>query len=74
MATVALRNRLEGSLVNGWLQTEATNFLEFKRVHPEPDAPFLFTYRQMKGFAYRPTSPQIPFAWRDLPRGVHDLH
>ena len=71
---MALRNRLEGSLVNGWLQTEATNFLEFKRVHPEPDAPFLFTYRQMKGFAYRPTSPQIPFAWRDLPRGVHDLH
>ena len=74
MATVALRNRLEGSLVNGWLQTEATNFLEFKRVHPEPDAPVLFSYRQMKGFAYRPTSPQIPFAWRDLPRGVHDLH
>lgn len=74
VATVALRNRLEGSLVNGWLQNEATNFLEFKRVHPERDAPFKFTYRQIEGFAYRPTSPQIPFAWRDLPRGVHDLH
>ncbi len=73
VATVALRNRLEGSLVDGWLQTEATNFMDFKRVHPEPNAPFTFTYRQVEGFAYRPTSPQIPEQWRDLPRGVHDL-
>ena len=34
-ATVVLRNRLEGSLVDAWLEKEATNFLEFKRVHPE---------------------------------------
>lgn len=23
-------------------------------------------------FAFRPESPQIPLAWRDLPNGVHD--
>ena len=71
-STVVLRNRLEGSLVDTWLQSEATNFLVFKRAHPEPDAPFVFS-RTIEGFAYRPDSPKIPFAWKDLPAGVHDL-
>ena len=72
VATVALRNRLEGSLVNGWLQSEATNFLEFKRANPDPDAPFVFS-RQIEAFAYRPHGASIPFAWRELTPGVHDL-
>jgi signal transduction histidine kinase len=71
-ATIALRNRLEGSLVDGWLQSEASNFLEFKRAHPEPDAPFVFT-RRIEAFAYRPDSAMIPFGWKDLSAGVHDL-
>jgi signal transduction histidine kinase len=71
-ATVLLRNRLEGSLVDSWLQSEASNFLVFKRAHPEPGAPFVFT-RRIEAFAYRPDSPKIPFSWRELQRGVYDL-
>ena len=72
VATVALRNRLEGSLVDSWLQNEASNFLVFKRANPAPDALFKFG-RQIEAFAYRPDSEKIPFRWKDLPRGVHDL-
>ena len=72
-ATLTLRARLEGSLVDTWLQSEASNFLKFKRVHPEPEAPFTFS-RQIEAFAYRPDSAKIPFGWQDLPPGVHDLH
>ena len=71
-ATVMLRNRLEGSLVDTWLQKEAVNFLVFKRANPEPDARFAFS-RQIEGFAFRPDKASIPFGWRDLPSGVHDL-
>src|SRR5688572_12551744 len=71
-ATVLLRNRLEGSLVDAWLQSEATNFLVFKRANRDPDAPFIFT-RQIEGFAYRTDSPKIPLAWTELQPGVHDL-
>jgi len=71
-STVVLRARLEGSLVEAWLQKEATNFLVFKRAHPEPEANFTFS-RQIEAFAYRPDSPKIPFAWKELPAGVHDL-
>src|SRR5918993_2735629 len=72
VATVALRARLEGSLVDTWLQSEASNFLEFKRVNPQPDALFTFG-RQIEAFAYRTDSERIPFKWRDLPRGIYDL-
>jgi signal transduction histidine kinase len=71
-ATVLLRNRLEGSLVDTWLQSEATNFLQFKRAHPEPGAPFQFS-RQIEAFAYRPEGASIPFRWKDLKPGVYDL-
>jgi signal transduction histidine kinase len=72
VATIALRNRLEGSLVDTWLQSEASNFLQFKRQHREPDALFKFG-RQIEAFAYRADSEKIPFSWRELPRGVYDL-
>ncbi len=72
VATVMLRNRLEGSLVDTWLQSEATNFLEFKRANRDPNGLFKFR-RQIEAFAYRPDSPKIPFSWSGLPRGVHDL-
>ncbi len=72
LATIYLRARLEGSLVESWLQSEASNFVEFKRANPQPDAHFTFT-RQIEAFAYRPDRASIPFAWRDLPRGVYDL-
>lgn len=71
-ATIALRNRLEGSLVESWLQSEAQNFVQFKRANPAPDANFTFT-RQIEGLAVRPGRPSIPFAWRELGTGVYDL-
>lgn len=67
-----MRARLEGALVDTWLQSEAANFLVFKRAHPERDANFTFS-RQIEAFAYRPDSAKIPFAWKDLAAGVHDL-
>ena len=72
LATVMLRSRLEGSLIDSWLQSEASNFLVFKRANREPDAPFTFA-RRIEAFAYRPDSAQIPFGWRDLGRGVYEL-
>jgi signal transduction histidine kinase len=72
LATIAMRARLEGSLVDSWLQSEADNFVEFKRVHPEPDAHFTFS-RQIEASAYRPDRASIPFAWRELASGVYDL-
>jgi signal transduction histidine kinase len=72
MATVVLRDRLEGTLVDSWLQSEATNFLAFKRINPDPDAPFVFS-RRIEAFVYRPDSAKIPFGWSDLQRGVYEL-
>ncbi|HMB58153.1 MAG TPA: HAMP domain-containing sensor histidine kinase [Arenimonas sp.] len=72
MATIALRARLEGSLVESWLQNEAINFVAFKHAHPEPDAQFQFS-RRIEVFAYRPDGAAIPFGWRNLQRGVYDL-
>ncbi len=71
-ATIALRARLEGSLVESWLQSEANNFVQFKRSNPAPEANFTFS-RQIEAFASRPDRPSIPFAWRDLQTGVYDL-
>lgn len=67
-----LRERIENQLVVDWLGAEASSFLEFKRAHPEPEADYELQEQQMEMFVFRPGSPQIPLAWRDLPSGVHD--
>lgn len=72
VSTLALRERIENQLVGAWLGAEATSYLEFKRVHPEPDAAYGLQEQQIEMFAFRPESPQIPLAWRELPAGVHD--
>lgn len=74
VSTMLLRERIENQLVGAWLQAEARNYLEFKREHPEPDAPYSISEQQLLMFAYRPANPNIPLEWRDLPTGVHDLH
>ncbi len=71
-STLVLRERIESQLVVDWLNAEAQTYLEFKRQHPEPDAAYGLQEQQIEMFAYRPGSPQIPLAWRDLPSGVHD--
>lgn len=71
-STLLLRERIENQLVVEWLDAENRTYLEFKRAHPEPDAAYGLQEQQIEMFAYRPDSPNIPFAWRELPDGVHD--
>jgi signal transduction histidine kinase len=72
-STLLLRARLENQLVEDWLRQEARAFLEFKRVNPDPSALYHLSAEQMENFAYRPDSPRIPLAWRDLATGVYDM-
>lgn len=72
VSTLVLRERIENQLVVEWLDAEAHTYLEFKRAHPEPDAAYGLQEQQIEMFAYRPESPNIPLAWRDLAEGVHD--
>lgn len=71
-STLVLRARIENQLVGEWLGAEAASYLAFKRAHPEPDAAYGLQEQQIEMFAFRPESPQIPLAWRELPSGVHD--
>jgi len=73
VSTLLLRNQLENQLVENWLATEAKNFVQFKREHPEPEARYGFTEQQIVMGAYRPSSPNIPFEWRDLPSGIYNM-
>jgi signal transduction histidine kinase len=73
VSTLMLRARLENQLVEDWLRSEARAFLEFKRLNPDPSAPYQLSVEQMENFAYRPDSPRIPLAWKDLPSGVYDM-
>lgn len=71
-STLVLRERIENQLVVDWLGAEANSFLEFKRENPSEDAAYGLQEQQIEMFVFRPGSPQIPLAWRDLPAGVHD--
>jgi signal transduction histidine kinase len=73
VATLLLRARIENQLVEEWLQKEARAFLEFKREHPAPDAPYHLSTAQIENFAFRPGSPMIPLTWAKLPSGVYDM-
>lgn len=73
VATIGLRARLENQLVDNWLEREARNFVDFKRLNPEPDANFQFS-RQIEIFIFSSArQANIPLAWRELPAGVHDI-
>ena len=73
VATIGLRARLENQLVDNWLEQEARNFVEFKRLNPEPDAQFQFS-RQIELFVVRSSRQEsVPFSWRELPEGVHEV-
>lgn len=72
VATLYMKSRLENQLVEEWLLKEASDFVAFKREHRDPDDQYAF-FNALDGGIYRPDSPNIPFAWRDLPSGMHDL-
>ena len=73
ISTLLLRSRVETDLVEAWLQTEARNFVEFKRANPDPNARYGFTAQQIEVLAVRPGSPMVPLEWQKLPTGVYDL-
>ncbi len=71
-ATLWLRSVTENDLIDGWLQNEAANFVEFKRRNPSPAAQFSFS-RQIEFWVFRPHSPNIPLEWRELASGVYEI-
>ena len=73
ISTLLLRSRIENQLVETWLQKEVRNFVDFKRLHPEPDAQYQLSAQRIELFVYRSNSPNIPQEWRALATGVHDL-
>lgn len=73
VAVMLLRAQIENQLVDTWLQQEAAAFSEFKRANPSPDALWQFS-RQIEIFVRSPrTLATLPFAWQDLPTGVHNI-
>ncbi len=72
-SVLVLRSRIENQLVESWLQREAANFVQFKRLHPEPTAQYELSAQRIVMWIYRPGNPQIPAQWRDLPSGVYDM-
>ncbi|GIX35167.1 MAG: two-component sensor histidine kinase [Lysobacteraceae bacterium] len=73
LATLLLRAGIENELVDSWLASEARSFVEFKRAHPEPDAPYQLS-RQIEIIARSPrTLANLPYAWQKLDTGVYDM-
>lgn len=73
LATLFLRANIENDLVDSWLASEAKNFVEFKREHPEPDALFQFS-REIEIIARSPrTLSNLPFDWQELDTGVYEM-
>ncbi len=73
VATVYMRARLEGQLINNSLQRELKNFVDFKRKHPEPDA--LWQIRTYFADIYGKSKfANVPFAWQKYKKsGVYDI-
>jgi signal transduction histidine kinase len=73
VATLLLRANIENQLVDSWLASEAKNFVEFKRLNPDPTAPFELS-RQIEIIARSPrTLANLPYDWQQLPTGVYDF-
>jgi len=73
MATVYMRARLEDQLINSTLEREVHNFVQFKREHPDPNAPWtLSTFDAQIVRAGRTAT--VPFAWQGYETGVYDIN
>ncbi len=71
VATWMLRAELEDRLIGNQIERENIAFLELFRKDPtQPGQPF----SRIEGVLFGPNKfANVPFAWRDLPNGVHDL-
>lgn len=70
LASVALRNRLEGQLIENTLQKEVNSLNS--QVRADPDAPRFFTLLYAQTWSTR-SAYKMPFELQSLGTGVHDI-
>jgi signal transduction histidine kinase len=70
-ATVYLRNRLEAQLISNTLSDNIERYADSFYTNPQlPGVPL----EKLTGYVFSARRfANVPFAWRDLPNGVHDL-
>jgi len=71
-ATIYLRVRLEDQLINSTLTRELTNFVDFKRDNPDPNAPWSMSLFKAQIVRAGRTAT-IPLAWVKYENGVYDI-
>jgi signal transduction histidine kinase len=71
VAALGMRQYLEDKLIGDQLSLELANYVaDFRRDPEAPGTPF----SRIEGYVYgKRRFANAPFAWRDLPDGVHDL-
>jgi signal transduction histidine kinase len=71
VAALGMRQYLEDKLIGDQLSLELANYVaDFRRDPEAPGTPF----SRIEGYVYgKRRFANVPFAWRDLPDGVHDL-
>jgi signal transduction histidine kinase len=71
--TLVMREWLEDELIETTLQREVDNFVDFKRVNPDPNAPFVFSTDITARVFGRARFANVPFEWRGFDSGVHEI-
>ena len=70
VATVLLRERLEDQLIGEALLSNVQDYAQ--KFYDDPDA--LFEFEKISGNTFsKRRFGNVPFAWRDLPNGVHEI-
>ncbi|HET9033265.1 MAG TPA: HAMP domain-containing sensor histidine kinase [Dokdonella sp.] len=71
-ATIYLRVRMEGQLINDTLTRELNHFVDFKREFPQPDARWSMSLFEAQIVRAGRTAT-VPFAWQKYESGVYDI-
>jgi len=71
--TLVMREWLEEELIESTLQREVDNFVDFKRLNPDPNALFQFSTDIEALVVGANKLYSVPFAWQGLASGVHEL-
>src|SRR5215467_10355269 len=71
LSAVYLRSYLEDKLIGEALIRNVDDYAQ--KFHEDPNNEFL-AFQKIVGYVFTERKiPNVPFAWRDLPNGVHDL-
>jgi signal transduction histidine kinase len=72
VASLSMRQYLEDKLIGDQLSLELGNYVaDFRR---DPEDPSYYPFSRIEGYVYgRRRFANVPFTWRDLDSGVHDL-